>query len=278
MRILKQSFVSRAWWLKGALFATLVGGPVIQSEAQIYTISQNDSAVTIDTGSSAGVTDWTVGGVDHLNQQWFWYRVGSSGPESSIDTISAVATSSTGANKLTTTYANSTISVKTAFTLLAPNNGTATMSEIITVMNTSGVSQDYHFYQYSDFDLGGVAGGQSVQFYDNGSGINYLVIQTGAAGSLVETASAPTATAREVQAGVAGGTLFGLTDGSATTLNNTLSAGPDNVAYAYEWDVTLAPGTSLQISKLLSVPEPSSLALIASGMMALIWLQRRRAA
>jgi len=276
MKILKKSFVSSARWFQGALFVILVGGLVIQSEAQIYTLSQNDSAALIDAGSQAGVYNWSVGGVNQLYQQWFWYRVGGSGPESSIDTISPVSETSSGANKATLTYANATISVKTAYSLSAPGNGTATLSELITVMNTSAVSQDYHFFQYSDFDLGGTPGGQSVQFYNNGSSTYYEVIQTGASGSLVETATAPGASSMEVQAGYFPGILNQLNDGALTTLNNNLSAGPGDVDYAYEWDVTLAPGTSLLISKLIAVPEPSSLALIASGMLALAWLRQRR--
>ena len=276
MKILKKSFVSRARLYRSAVFAILFAGLVVQSQAQIYTISQNDSTALIDTGSQAGLFNWSVDGVNQLFQQWFWYRVGSSGPESSIDTIAPVSATQSSASKLTTTYANSTISVKTAYSLLAPGNGTATLSELITVMNTSSLSQDYHFFQYSDFDLAGVTGGQNVQFYNNGSSTYYEVIQTGGTGSLVETAIAPGASSSEVQAGFFPGTLNGLNDGLTTTLNNTLAAGPGDVTYAYEWDATLAPGASLQISKLLTVPEPSSMALISSGMFVLALLRRRR--
>lgn len=276
MKILKKSFVSRARLCQGALFVFLCAGFVVRSEAQIYTLSQNDSTVLIDAGAQAGVYNWSVDGVNQLAQQWFWYRVGSSGPESSIDSISAVAATQSGVNKLSTTYANSTISVKAAYSLLAPGNGTATLSELLTVQNTSSASQVYHFFQYSDFDLGGTPGGQSVQFYNNGSSTYYEVIQTGASGSMTETAIAPGAATSEVQAGFFPVILNALNDGIPTTLNNTLSAGVGDVTYAYEWDATLSPGASLQISKLLTVPEPSSLALISSGMFVLALLHRRR--
>jgi len=276
MKIFNKSIVSSARWDRGALFAVLMGGLVFQCQAQIYTLSQNDSSVLIDAGSQAGLYNWSVDGVNQLYQQWFWYRVGSSGPESSIDTISPVSETSSGANNATLTYAGSTISVKTAYSLAAPGNGTATLSELITVMNTSGQIQDYHFFQYSDFDLGGTPGGQSVQFYNNGSSTYYEVIQTGASGSMTETAIAPSATSMEVQAGYFPSLLNALNDGVATTLNNNLSAGPGDVDYAYEWDATLAPGSSLLISKLMTVPEPSSMALISSGMLVLGLLNRRR--
>ena len=277
MKILKKSFVSRAWLFKGALFAILVMGFVGQSEAQIYTLSQNDSSVLINAGNQQGVYNWSVDGVNQLNQQWFWYSAGGSAP-ASIDSISAVSATQSSANKLSTTYANSTVSVKNSYSLAAPGNGTATLSETITVQNTSAVRQGYQFFQYSDFNLGGVSAGQSVQFYNNGSSSYYEVIQTGATGSMVETAIAPGASSSEVQAALYPVLLTELNGSSPVNLNNTLFAGPGDVTYAYEWDATLAPGASFQISKLMTVPEPSSMALISSGMLVLALLRRRRGA
>ena len=81
MKILKESFVSRTKLLKGALVALLLTGFVVQSEAQIYTLSQNGSSVQVNLGGGgtngfANVSDWLVDGVNQLNQQWFYYRVG----------------------------------------------------------------------------------------------------------------------------------------------------------------------------------------------------------
>jgi hypothetical protein len=135
--------------------------------------------------------------------------------------------------------------------------------------------------------LGGVSGGQNVQFNINGAGTAYQVVQTGLAGATLTgtatAASGGTSVAPEEEAGIYDGTQFGLGNGNtAPFLNNTLNAGPDNVVYAYEWDVTLAasgkPGSSLTISEIQTVPEPSSVALVASGMLALALLQRRRLA
>ena len=53
----------------------------------INLVDQN-SSVTIDPTSQAGVDNWTVNGVNQLYQEWFWYGVGSSG-DLSIDQLSA---------------------------------------------------------------------------------------------------------------------------------------------------------------------------------------------
>lgn len=283
MKILKKSLVSRAQSFQGALFAFLLTGVAVQSEAQIYGLSARDTSVQINL--AGGVSDWTIDGVNQLNQQWFYYSVGSSAVNS-IDTIapwSVPAQTPGNSPTLTETYANSTISVQTKYTLQSHpiGSGTAALGTAITINNPTTNSLTYHFYQYSDFDLGGVLGNQSVQLYNNGSGSYYEVIQTGLIGgplvATVNALSGGSAVPPEVQAGLYDGTLFGLVNGNpAPTLNDTLTAGTGNVVYAYEWDATVAAGGSIVISEIQSVPEPSSVVLISSGMLVLALLHRRR--
>jgi hypothetical protein len=283
MKILRKSIVSRARLFQSALFAFLLAGCIVQSKAQIYTLAARDTSVQINL--AGGVSDWTIDGVNQLNQQWFYYSVGS-GAVNSIDTIAPWSIpSQTPGNSpsLTETYANSAISVKTTYTLQSHpiGSGTATLGTAITVNNTSSTTQVYHFYQYSDFWLGGVSGNQNVQFYNNGSGSYYEVIQTGLIGGpligTVTALSGGSAVVPEVQAGLYNGTQFGLANGNpAPTLNDNLTAGAGNVVYAYEWDASLSPGGAITISEIQSVPEPSSVALISSGMLVLALLRRRR--
>ena len=72
-------------------------------------------------------------------------------------------------------------------------------------------------------------------------------------------------------------TLNSLNSGSPYTLNGTTAAGPGDVTWAFEWDLTIAPGGSAVINKDkgLQVPEPSiaALALLSAGAM---FLRRRR--
>jgi hypothetical protein len=278
MKIFQECFVGRRGSLRCGVFLIAFAGGVFQVEAQgPYTLSQNDSSVQVNLGG--GVYDWQVDNVNQLNQQWFYYRVGSTGPEYSIDTIATPSSISSSPTRVSATYANSTISVKTSYLLSGQTSGSgkATLTETLVVKNASAISQDFHFYQYSDFDLGDAAGNQTVQFYDNGSGSYYEVIQSYGNESLTETVSAPAANAPLVQAGLYDATLLGLADDSPTTLDNTLSAGPGDVVYAYEWDATLGAGLSFTISKIMSitVPEPSVLTIMWAGAVALALLRRR---
>ena len=67
-----------------ALALLLTGG--YSAKADVV-LTDFNSTVVIDPTSQAGMYTWTVDGVDQMWQQWFWYRIGSAGPEQSIDTL-----------------------------------------------------------------------------------------------------------------------------------------------------------------------------------------------
>src|SRR5208282_3559760 len=160
MKILKKSFVSRARWFQVALFAILLGGFAVRSEATIYTLSSSPSVVSFDTGS--GLTSWQVsGGVSQLNLQSLYYSV-ANGPVSLLTSPSVVTH---GAASLTATYTVSgTISVADSITL----NGD-TLGEQIKFTNLSGTANTLSLFQYSDFVLGNAPGSQIVNMIVNNS-------------------------------------------------------------------------------------------------------------
>lgn len=286
MKFLSKPLPSRVWLYQNTLIAILVAGLVVQSEAASVTIGARNTSMQIDL--AGGITQWTIGGVNQLNLQTFYYSV-DTGPATSIYTLGLVSgpTLTTNISKtivsLDATYADSTISVGTLFSLQSSPIGSAkaTLTQTYTINNLLTTAQVFHFYQYSDFDLGGASGDQNVQFYDNGSGEYYQVVQTATSGTiltgLVTGVTGGVSAQSEVQAGFYDGNQFGLGSGNPVTLDNTLTAGVGNVVYAYQWDVLLAPGASLTISEIQTVvPEPSSMTLVASGVLALTWVWRRR--
>ena len=229
-----------------------------------HTVLGKTTSVDFNTVAGAGVSNWQVAGVNQLNYQWFYYRVGNSGPEAPIQNLdlTPAVVYTPAERKLDLTYDNGSYSVRTLFQLNSGN--TPTLSEGITVYNYSGASLDFHFFQYSDFDLFGQAGGQSVQFFTNSvTGQYYKALQTDGQRTVQELVNTATPPIGHYEANIGNATLSSLTDGGPTTLSDSGSAGVGNVTFTYQWDVTIANGGSFQLSKLLTiVPEPTVLSMV----------------
>jgi PEP-CTERM motif len=264
----------------GALAALLL--VVDPGQAQIVTLSSGGSTASIDTGSQAGMFNWVVDGQDQLAQQAFWYRLGGSGLASPISTISAPAILNPDSSHLTTTYTAPSFSIRLDY-VLSGGVGTAGLHESITINNTTANALDFHFFQYSDFDLGGTPGGDTVQLGTDLHGQYNYVLQQKSGGFQVQEADVvPSST--HAEAGFFPQTLNELNGVSGLQLNDNAGPLTGDVTWAFEWDysagspVGLIPGGgSVSISKVLTltVPEPSSAAFIGLGMLALALRLRR---
>ena len=278
MTALKKRFAGRADVAGVIVIAAALTGAVFHSQAAdpLYTIANNNSFVDINLGaqSPVGAVNWRVDSVDHLNLQWFWYRIGTTGPERSIDTISNPTIIPTPGHQLDVTYANSGLSVRVLYSLTGNNPGTgrSILGETITIINTLGYATNFHFFQYADFDLNGVTDGQSVTMSKAGP-TWYKAVQTMGTRSITETVISGS---QHVEAALYNETLAKLEDGSSTSFLDPASAS-GNVTFSFQWDLTLAAGASVQFSKTITlVPEPSALALAGLGVVAWVIGRRRR--
>ncbi len=245
---------------------TLVVAP---ARAEIVLTDLNSTA-TIDPLSQAGMNSWTVDGTNQMYQQWFWYRIGATGGEASIDTLGTpTVTQFLGDRGVTIDYSQAGgLDISVLYILTGGNAGShvSDIAETIRISNNSSNALDFHFFQYSDFDLNGVEGGQTVQV---GADKNSFM-QTGNGVVVSETVVTPRPSLYE--ANYYANTLGALNLGGPTTLNDTGFAGPGDVTWAFEWDVNLAPNGSFTISKdknlAAAVPEPAT--ILAFGTILLV--------
>jgi hypothetical protein len=250
-----------------------------QASANAQTITDQNSSAHINFSTQAGMDSWTVDGINQLNKQWFWYRIGTTGPEHSINTISAPTVTSTGPRQLTGNYSTNNFNLRVDYLISggAPLSGSSALNESITINNTTSNTLDFHFFQYSDFNLGGLSLGDSVALGTDIHGKYNEADQS--KGPLIFSESVLSPGADRGEANVTPVTLNSLNDSGPTTLNNVNTAGPGDVTWAFEWDLSIAAGGSAIISKdkhIDIVPEPSCLALGALGL-GFLALRRRLA-
>ena len=266
---------------KGLSLATLLllaGTPGVQ--AQVQTLTDNNSTALINPNAQSGMFNWTVDGANQLAQQWFWYRVDGN-PESSINTISAPLITRPDAKTAYLVYNNGAFSVEVDYVLTGQSlgSGQADIRESVRIHNFTGTALDFHFFQYSDFDLNGQTGGDTVALGTDSFGRYNEALQTkGPITSSVLTETDVTPGANHGETAFFSATLNKLNNGVADNLNDNVGpTGPGDVTWALQWDLLIAPGADALISKqkFLQVPEPSVFALISLAAVGYA-LQRRR--
>ena len=238
-----------------------------------------------------GLAEWEVDGINHVSQQWFWYRIGD-GPEKPLDSVehlysTALDVDDTDGNdillaKYQDDAAGFMLELMYSLAGGTPGSNTSGLTEQVRVVNTNvGSDLDFHLFQYANFDVNGTPGNDAVIL--TGTPPN-TARQTDPDLEISETVV--TLEPSHWQAGSASELLDALNDDGATTLDG--STGPMfnlDAGWAFQWDAIIPPAGTLQIVKGKSlrtgphIPEPSTFVLLAMGAVGLLaytWRRRRR--
>ncbi len=243
-----------------------------------YTLSDRNSSATFDTDS--GQISWDVDGTPQLFAQEFYFRRSTDQNELRLDStnltldgIFAIDTNpyrDTANDALSQRFTgNDGLQIETIFTLRGGTDGSgrSDLAEQIVIRNLSQSTMSLSFFQYVDFDLGGdagddfgqILGGNTIRQNDNEFFISETVVTPQP--TIFQVGDADTLSAM-------------LNDNSIDTLDGT-DSWQGNVAWAFQWDITLAAGQSYIISKDKSiVPSPGSIALM--GLAGLVLNRRKR--
>lgn len=258
-----------------AILTALALFVVTPAFADVITLTTFNSTAQIDTAS--GMYDWTVNGTDHLYNQWFYYRIGSAGGEQGIDALGAMSWVQNSPGSATVTYGNPQAAglwAQITYTLTGFGSR-ADIAESIVFGNTSGSAIDLHFFQYSDFDIGGNAINDYARFNNANK-----VSQSDPDFVLAETVVTPDPSHRQIS--TFPDILNSLLNGTPTTLADTaigVTFGPGDMTWAFQWDQVVVNNDAMVISKdklIAPVPEPATMALLGSGFLLVSRAARRK--
>ncbi len=266
-----------------AAMAALVGLSGVSARAATV-LTDGNSSIALN-GQTVG--SWLVNGTNQLNLEEFFFRIGSSGGQSPITSPTMTHLLDTNGNGLNDTvkYTYGTTSgfqVGITYSLTGgqPGSGTSDVTESLKISNVGMISQTYHLFEYTNFNLDDSTTGQTVTITggntatDVGDGVD---AQTVVSPKPSEFEASNTAASPDLLAHISSTT-------TPYTLKDVASAAAGDGEWAFEWDLTIGCGSTavINIDKHLSalqvavVPEPVSGTLAMLGLGGMFMMRPRR--
>jgi hypothetical protein len=258
--------------------ASLLASAARPALAANVLLSNGNSTVTIDPNTTAGVEDWTINGTNQLNQEWFWYRTGNQTGQSSLNSLGGLSVNDVGSSITELTYGSSSgLQITVTYSLDGglSTSKTSDLNDSIEIDNNGSSSKKIEFFEYADFDLGGLSTGQTVTITTGSD----KVTGTGN-GYQLSTSTSPTPT--DFEANIAPNLLNQISSSStsATLTDVTAALGGE---WGYQWNLTIPSCGSVVIEgdqtitgSTLSVPEPVSSSMAMFGLGGLFLSRPRR--
>jgi len=251
-------------WIFAVIFSSsfLILLSASEAYAAPFFLTDGNSIVAISTESELGTFFWALEGDNQIFQQWFWFRIGDDGPETSLNKLELLPQENT-TNILISNFTDGDLQIDVVWELKgnSPTFGSATLHETIVITNngTSPTPMEMHFFQYTDFDIGGPQDDIVEIIPPN------IAIQKN--GPIAETVVSPDPSHFQVGQVTEDDNIIlrSLNDELPTILNDTAGPipmpGEDGVDgnWAFQWDVDIPRKTSFTILKTKQIsPAPGT--------------------
>lgn len=277
-----------------ALFITVFAA----QRAMPVVLTDGNSTLTINPGLAVTGSSWIVEGVEHMKELSNWYRVGSSGPENNVSTLTVgiptfddADVDGGGFDTITVPYSDSLgrFYMEIDYSVFggAVGSGQSAFDEEIRITNLSTTTPlVFHFYEYIDLDLNRYTLPQddTVLLTSQNSIRQFDSTTVGNWGMNVD----------RYELNTHANTLAKLTNGGPDNLSSVWPAGqgpvgPGDVTFALQWDFigsapprpAIPPQTTVVITKegllqMTLIPEPASCSLLFCACAMLLTLRPRR--
>jgi len=265
-----------------AAVAAAIFGPAVTADTiplpNTVVLEDRNASMAVGIQPGFGAFEWTIEGVNHLNQQWFWVRTGQDWerplhtPSGPVAAISSDSNGNGDDDMLFLKYDYDLYTVEVTYLLTGGEalSNTSSVAETIRIISRCEDPLDLHFFQYTDLDLNGTPADDTVEVVNAST-----VQQYDPLAMFSETVVTPDPDRYE--ADYWSSTRDKLEDGLPSELNN--SGGPltGDVTWAFQWDFLLdGYGDTFIISKdklLVGVPIPAPGAMIL-GLVGLALVRR----
>jgi hypothetical protein len=186
----------------------------------------------------------------------------TNGPQVSFDQLGTPLGMSWTATNATITYLPQGLAVTLSFNLHggAAGSHVSSFAETISLQNTNAAPVSLHFYDYTDFDLGGAETGDTISFPTNN-----LVVQQGKGVTATQAIQGPTPSFWEASWYPL--VLDTINSTNPAVLSDTILRNQlDDQTFAYQWDLTLGAGQTLVLNLSSDiVTQSSGLSIALSG-------------
>ncbi len=254
------------------MMAALVLASTMTATATVVNLADANSSVIVDTSNPRMVVDWTVDGQRHMAEQMFFLSVNGAPQQNiaALPTAPAVISRDTNGDlqddRVDLQWAMTGITARATLILrgTTPGSGSSNISELLSVVNTTGSAVTFSLFQYVNFDLAGTPGDDTL-IVTGGS----LAQQSDPTGWAAQVSATPMPTAFEAGLVTDNPSILDRLQAPVpAVLNNVPGPVVGDGAVAFQWDFTLQDGQSFLLSaekNIAMVPEPATLVLAGIG-------------
>ena len=257
---------------------------VMPAAASAAVLTSGSSALTVNDNGIVTVWRTQPGGPDNVFLSSYYLRLdGQDGEETFQDQFGDPVVSQPSADRLSLSYSNGAIEGRLDYAIFGDlEPGRSIMQRSATITNQGTETLNFTLFDYTDLDILFDPTNQR----DTASLMEPGVIETNSASAPISIVSTVTPTPGQYQISdfLTLYFAFFIDNDGATTLPNTPGLGvpfpaePGDNAFAFGWEVALAPGesfTATHSSVLTALPLPATLPLMMVGLAALALVRRR---